>query len=299
MTGNREGEGPHCTVVIPAFNEKDGIAAAVKDIDAALRAGGLTFEIIVVDDGSTDGTAEVAERAPCRLIRCKMNGGYGSALKRGIATARSNLIIITDADGTYPATRIPELVARAQDWDMVVGARTTENVHIPFFRRPAKWALTKIASYLCGKRIPDLNSGLRVFRRSDFARFIRIIPNGFSFTTTITMSFLCNGLSVDFVPVDYHKRIGVSKIRPGHAIDFLVIILRVIVLFHPLKVFLPAGAAVFAVGLAKFIYDLFIGNLSETAVLGILGAVIIWSVGLLADQNSRLAVAPEPLQGRD
>lgn len=182
---------------------------------------------------------------------------------------------------------------------MVVGARTTGNVHIPLARRPAKWLLTRIASYLCGRRIPDLNSGLRVFRRDAFARFLRIIPNGFSFTTTITMSFLCNGLSVDFVPVDYHRRVGASKIRPRHALDFLVIILRVIVLFHPLKVFLPAGAILFLVGIGKFVYDIFIGNLSETAVLGVLGAVIIWSVGLLADQNSRLAVAPETFERRD
>lgn len=296
MSG-KVGEGLECSVVIPAFDEKDGIVASVTEIDSVLRAAGLRFEIIVVDDGSTDGTADAAAGAPCRVLRLRMNGGYGSALKRGIAAAASETIVITDADGTYPAQQIPDLLARAKQWDMVVGARTTENVHIPFARRPAKWALTRIASYLAGRRIPDLNSGLRVFKRQDFVRFLRIIPNGFSFTTTITMSFLCNGLSIDFVPIDYRKRVGASKIRPRHALDFLIIILRVMVLFHPLKVFLPLGLGVAVIGVMKFIYDVIIGNLSETAVLCLLGAIIIWSVGLLADQNSRLAVAPERFEG--
>jgi glycosyltransferase involved in cell wall biosynthesis len=294
------GEEPECTVVIPAFNERDGIAGTVVEIERELRAAGVRFEILVVDDGSTDGTAEVAATTPCRVLRSKVNCGYGASLKRGIAAARSDLIVITDADGTYPANRIPELLGRAKEADMVVGARTGELVHIPFNRRPAKWLLTRLSSYLCGKPIPDLNSGLRVFRRRHFAQFLRIIPDGFSFTTTITLSFLCNGLAVDFVPIDYRRRVGQSKIRPKHVYDFLIIILRVSVLFNPLKVFLPTGMFLFAIGIVKFGYDLFVvGNLSETAVLCTLGAVIIWSVGLLADQNSRLAVNPAPFEARE
>jgi glycosyltransferase involved in cell wall biosynthesis len=157
----------------------------------------------VVDDGSSDGTADAVAGLPCRVIRSKTNCGYGASLKRGIREARSDLILITDADGTYPATHFASLVARAAESDMVVGARTGGNVHIPNARRPAKWLITKLASYLCGKSIPDLNSGLRVFRRHHFAQFLRIIPNGFSFTTSISLGFLCNGLSVEYVPIDY------------------------------------------------------------------------------------------------
>jgi glycosyltransferase involved in cell wall biosynthesis len=296
----RRADGPDCTVVIPAFNEHGGIASSVAEIAQALGSAGLRHEIVVIDDGSTDGTAAAASQTPCRVIRSKTNCGYGASLKKGIAAAHSDVIVITDADGTYPANRISELVARAREADMVVGARTGEAVHIPWARRPAKWLLTRLSGYLCGKPIPDLNSGLRVFRKRDFHRFARIVPNGFSFTTTMTLAYLCNGLSVDYVPIDYRKRVGNSKIRPGHAYDFLILILRVIVLFNPLKVVLPVGSFLAVIGLIKFGYDLFIGsNLSETAVLCSLGAIIIWSVGLLADQNSRLAVSPEPVERGD
>jgi hypothetical protein len=139
-----------------------------------------------------------------------------------------------------------------------------------------------------------------VFRRHHFAQFLRIIPNGFSFTTSISLSFLCNGLSVDYVPIDYRRRVGKSKVRPHHVYDFIIVILRVIVFFNPLKVFVPVAGFLSIVGVVKLLYDLFrVGNLSETAVLCLLGAVIIGSVGLLADQNSRIALNPEPFEVRD
>jgi len=241
-----------------------------------------------VDDGSTDRTAEEAGRADCRLLRLPRNRGYGAALKHGIAHAHAELVVITDADGTYPADVIPKLVAEARDYDMVVGARTGENVHVSVARAPAKWFLRVLASYLAGSHIPDLNSGLRVMRRKQVQAYSRILPSGFSFTTTITLALLCTERTVLYVPVDYRKRTGTSKIRPSHAYHFLILILRAIVLFNPLKVFLPLGALAFVVGLAKFIYDVTLDNLSETAVMGLLAAVIIWSVGLLADQSARL-----------
>jgi glycosyltransferase involved in cell wall biosynthesis len=303
MTAKEEGDPatrPDFTVVIPAYNERTGIASTVEEIDRELRSAGQRFEILVVDDGSTDGTSEAVAGLPCRLLRSKTNCGYGAALKKGIAAAHTDLIAIADADGTYPAAHLATLVSRVADTDMVVGARTGGDVHIPNARRPAKWLITKLASYLCGKSIPDLNSGLRVFRRRDFARFARIIPDGFSFTTTISLSFLCNGLSVDYVPIDYRRRIGKSKVRPHHLYDFIIVILRVIVLFNPLKVFVPVAGFLFAIGIVKFLIDLFtVSNLSETAVLCILGSVIIGSVGLLADQNSRIALNPEPFETRE
>ncbi len=279
---------PELTVVVPAYNEEGAVAETVREIDRVLRARGITHEILVVDDGSTDGTFAAASQAPCRVLRQPRNRGYGAALKRGCLEAKSALVCITDADGTYPNADIPELLALAKDAEMVVGSRTTPNVAIPLVRRPAKWFIARLASYLAGRDIPDLNSGLRIFRRRRALQFARILPDGFSFTTTITLAHLCNGFEVAYRPIDYKKRIGTSKIRARHAYDFTLLILRAVVLFNPLKVFLPLGAAMFAVGAAKFVYDVTKDNLSESAVMCLLGAIIVWCVGLLADQNTRL-----------
>ncbi len=284
---------PEITVVIPAYNEENAVAAEVRHLNEVLDATGLSYEIIVVDDGSIDATAARAESERCRLVRQPRNMGYGASLKRGFREARSELVVITDADGTYPAEAIPDLVAAAGDHDMVVGSRTGENVHIPIERRPAKWFLRVLASYLAGFRIPDLNSGLRVIRREHVRRFAHILPNGFSFTTTITLALLCNDMSVGYLPIDYKKRIGDSKIRPSHAYRFLLLILRVMMLFNPLKIFLPLGALVGAVGLGKLVYDIRLQNLSESAVMCLIAALLIWCVGLLADQNSRLGMDRE------
>lgn len=285
------------TVVIPAFNEEGAIADQVHSVARVLEQAGRKFEIIVVDDGSSDQTAERAKSTPCRLIRQPKNLGYGAALKRGIAAARSELILITDADGTYPSESIPELLARASDADMVVGSRTGSKVEWPLIRRPARWFLRRLASYLAERDIPDLNSGLRVFRRSHALRFARILPSGFSFTTTITLALLCNEYRVDYVPINYLKRVGSSKIRPIDAWNFLLLIVRAMVLFNPLRIFLPVGFFLFLAGIAKFVYDITKDNLSESAVMGILGAILVWSFGLLADQNSRLGLERRPWDG--
>ncbi len=277
------------SVVIPAFNEGPHVGAQVRAVDAALRATGWEYELIVVDDGSRDDTAAEASAAGARVLRKRHNEGYGAALKTGIAASRHGWILITDADGTYPTAAIPKLLARAPLNEMVVGARIGESVHIPLSRRPAKWFLTRLASYLAGVAIPDLNSGLRLMRKPLVQRYEHLLPQGFSFTTTITLSCACNGHAMEFIAIDYGKRLGASKIRPRHAYDFLILILRTIVLFNPLKVFLPLGAVLCVAGLAKFVYDCFLDNLSESAVLALLGALVIWCVGLLADQNARMA----------
>ncbi len=278
------------TVVIPAYNEVDQIGPELRRINDVLKGTGKNYEIIVVDDGSHDGTHEVAEKEKCRLIRQARNMGYGASLKRGIREAKSELIVITDADGTYPPEEIPRLLEAAKDNDMVVGARTGESVHIPLIRRPAKWFLRVLASYLAEFPIPDLNSGLRVIRREQVRRFAHILPSGFSFTTTITLAHLCNEMTIGYLPINYAKRVGASKIKASHAYHFLLLILRVIVLFNPLKVFIPVGAVVFVLGFGKLIYDITLMNLSESAVMCLLTALVIWCVGLLADQNSRFGV---------
>ncbi|MDH5316588.1 MAG: glycosyltransferase family 2 protein [Gemmatimonadota bacterium] len=277
------------TVVIPAFNEGAHVAEQVRALDAVMRQTGWRYEIIVVDDGSSDDTATAADSAGVRVLRRRRNQGYGAALKLGIHRATHGWILITDADGTYPVAAIPQLLEAASRNEMVVGARTGAMVQIPLIRRPAKWFLTKLASYLAGQRLPDINSGLRLMRKSLVLRYEHLLPSGFSFTTTITLAAACNGHSVEYIPIDYHARLGQSKIRPRHAYDFALLILRTIVFFNPLKVFMPLGALLALAGVAKFAYDVTLDNLSESAVLALLGALIVWAVGMLADQNARLA----------
>jgi len=275
------------SVVVPAYDEETGIEACLAELREVLAGLERESELIVVNDGSTDRTAERARAAGARVIDLPENRGYGAALKAGIDAARFEMIVITDADGTYPAKEIPALLERAVQYDMVVGARTGSNIAIPIERRPAKWLLTKLASYLANRPIPDLNSGLRVMKRHHVKRFEHLLPSGFSFTTSITLASLCSDLLVAYHPIDYRERSGQSKIRPTHAIEFAILILRTIVYFNPLRVFLPLGAFFFLGGTAKFIYDLYIGNLSETALLGFLGGTLLWAVGLLSDQIAR------------
>lgn len=276
------------SVIIPAFNEGGHIAGQIRSIREVLEASDWVYEIVVVDDGSSDDTGANAAEEGVRVLQHRHNMGYGAALKRGIAEARYGWILITDADGTYPSSAIPRILERAPQSEMVVGARTGKMVNVPIVRRPAKWFLGRLASYLAGRQLPDLNSGMRLMRKDLIDAYLHLLPSGFSFTTTITLASACNDHHVTYVPIEYHARLGESKIRARHAYDFLVLILRTIVFFNPLKVFIPLGLLLAFVGLAKFAYDLTLGNLSETALLGMLGALIIWSVGLLADQNARI-----------
>jgi glycosyltransferase involved in cell wall biosynthesis len=277
------------SVVIPAFNEGTYVATQIRAVADAMTGTGWQYEIIVVDDGSTDGTGPAALAEGVRVLRNRRNRGYGASLLRGIAVATFEWILIIDADGTYPAAAIPELLALADTHEMVVGARVTKQRSIPMVRRPAKWFLTWLASYLARRRLPDLNSGLRLIRKDLVESYRYLLPSGFSFTTTITLAATSNDHEITFVPVDYHARVGSSKIRAGHAFDFVLLVLRIIVFFNPLRVFIPLGALMAAVGLAKFVYDLTLQNISESALLGLLGALIVWTVGLLADQNTRIA----------
>ena len=275
-------------VIIPAFNEHEGVGPTLDRVHRALALIPWTHEVIVVDDGSTDATAEQAALHGGRVIRLPENRGYGAALKTGILKSRSEYVMIIDADGTYPPEMMAALVAAVENADMAVGARAPGDRSIARRRRLAKLFLGRLASYLAGTRIPDLNSGLRLMRRSTLMPFLHILPSGFSFTTTITLALLCNDYRVVYVPVVCAPRVGVSKLRAREFTTFVMLVLRTVVLFNPLKVFLPAGAGLFSIGMVKLAYDLYLWNLSDSAVMMFLAAIILWSVGLLADMIARV-----------
>ncbi len=280
------------SVVTPAYNEQGAVRDTVNDVRTHLEPLGIPYEIIVVDDGSSDNTRAEAIASGAKVDWNEVNSGYGAALKRGVRQAAHEYVAILDADGTYPARYLPDMLAECRKQDMVVGDRGAAMKNVPLIRRPAKYMLNKLASFLAERRLNDLNSGLRVFRRSELVPFLPLLPQTFSFTTTITLCMSCNGKRMIYTPIEYGRRVGKSKIRPVDFLNFIILVLRVIVLFNPLRVFIPLGLGFLLIGVAKLIYDIFIGNLSETTIFALLAAIMIWSLGLIADMISRLHLRP-------
>lgn len=287
------------TIVVPAFNEELGISGVVDRL-CGLELG-VPTEVLVVEDGSTDGTGQAlrqleAKHERLRVVHHPHNLGYGAALKTGFTEARHDVVVITDADGTYPEDRIVDLLARIDEGaEMAVGARRGADVHIPLIRRPAKAVLRLLASYLAGFAIPDLNSGLRAFRRELVLAYRPILPDGFSFTTTITLASLTNRHRVDWVDISYAPRSGRSKIKPiRDTLGFASLIVRTVIYFNPLKVFYPVVFSLSLVFAAFLYHDLFLEpepNLGDKTVLVFVLLVQLLSVGLLADlieKKSRL-----------
>jgi glycosyltransferase involved in cell wall biosynthesis len=285
---------PSLSVVVPAFNEERAVGTEVTMLRGVFEKAGWPFEIIVVDDGSSDETADSAESAGARVLRHRVNRGYGAALKTGIRAAKGNVICITDADGTYPPEALPKLVsllAEGQN-DMVVGARVGPQAQIPLLRRPAKWVLNRLAELVAEEPIPDLNSGQRVFWRKAALRFFSLLPDGFSFTTTITLAMLSNGYQVRYEPVGYAKRVGRSKIHPiRDTLGFTGLILRIALYFAPLKIFLPLSGLLLLIALAWGLVSKFVlGSLADVStVLLVLAAVQVAVVGLMAELINRRA----------
>jgi glycosyltransferase involved in cell wall biosynthesis len=280
------------SIIVPAYNEAQGITGVLTTLNEVAAQSGLDVEILVVDDGSQDGTAEVVRRIPnIRVLSHPRNHGYGAALKTGIRNARGRIVCLVDADGTYPCAMIPQLVRQARAGaDMVVGARIGENVKIPRNRVFAKWVIGQFANSVAGCRIPDINSGLRVIDRSVVLRFLKLLPDGFSFTTTITLGMLSNGYRVDYVPIDYHQRIGRSKIRPiRDTLNFVQLIFRIGLYFTPLKIFFTLGAMIALLGIAWGTFTaVVLGQLADVStVIIMMTALQVWMLGLLAELINR------------
>jgi glycosyltransferase involved in cell wall biosynthesis len=275
----------HTSIVIPAFNEAVSIASVVRDLATAAR----WLEILVVDDGSTDGTGEQATAAGARVIRHPYNKGNGAAVKTGIRHATGAFVLIMDADGQHPPADAARLVSHLGEYDLVIGARSA-HTQASTIRRAGNGVLNGIASYLTERPIPDLTSGFRAARRECLLEFLHLLPNGFSTPTTTTLAFLKAGYSVRFEPIEAAQRAGASKIRLGSdGVRFLLILLKVITIFSPLRIFLPISALSFAVGALYAVWTIFTqSHVTNSSVLLILFSVVIFLVGLVSEQISSL-----------
>jgi len=273
------------SIVIPAFNEATSIASVVGD----LRSAGSWHEILVVDDGSTDETSARASAGGARVIRHPYNKGNGAAVKTGIRHATGAYVLIVDADGQHRPSDAVRLVAQLHDYDLVVGARSAQS-QADAVRRLGNSILNWIASYLTEQPIPDLTSGFRAARRDQLLEFLHLLPNGFSTPTTTTLAFIKAGYSVRFEAVEAARRQGTSKIRLGSdGVGFLLILLKVITIFSPLRIFLPISAAAFLLGAAYAVWTIVTqSHVTNSSVLLILLSVVIFLVGLVSEQISSL-----------
>lgn len=284
------------SVVLPVYNERGHLRAEIDRIRLALEESPYSFEIIVVDDGSDDGSETDLPAIPgIRLIRHSQNRGAGAARRTGTTAARGRVVVWTDVDMTYPNDEIPMLVKELDGFDHVVGARRTEEGTRRIVRVPAKWFIRKLASYLVETDIPDLNSGLRAFRRDVAMQYVHHLPAGFSCVTTLTMSFLANGYQVKYVPIDYSPRAGTSKFHWWRDTKrYLLQVVRMTLSYNPLKVFLPLGAVLLLLGLGKLVYDLVDADfrVAINTLLILLAALQAITVGLLADLVVRATKPP-------
>lgn len=282
------------TIIVPAYNEANGIGAFLDNLYRVVEENKeWNASIVVVDDGSTDDTAEVLKRYPhVTVLTHKQNRGYGAALKTGIAHCEDDFIAIIDADMSYKAEDIFRLAQYMERNDMVVGVRGRAGGGMEFFKRIARWIICTLSNFLTKRKIPDLNSGLRIMDRSVVEKFTFLLPDGFSFTSTITLAMLTNHYYVHYEPIDYLRRVGKSKISPAKDFSrFIYLILTTILCFHPIRIFFPVS--VFFVGLAMFIlfFTLFFTEKvwDITTVLIFLTGVNLFATGLVAELIVRLS----------
>ena len=274
------------SIVIPVYNEDSVIIDTIDQINAILESHDHEYEIIVVNDGSTDNTKILLKhRKDINLISRIDNRGYGYSLKEGIENSKGDRILIIDADGSYPINTIPMLIKESADYEMVIGERTGKNVSINIFNKTAKLILRCLIFFLTSKWIKDINSGLRIFNKQLVLKYWSIIPDGFSFTTTITVAALIQNVSLKYISIDYYKRIGSSKIRPVRDfISFIILVIRVISFFKPLRIFIPISEIFFIATIMRAARDIIMFNSIETlSILLFILSLQTFFFGLLAD----------------
>lgn len=276
------------SILIPVYNEEKIVEKTIEDLKLFLNIREYVSEIIVINDGSTDKTKEIIEKIEgIKVINHPYNKGYGASLKTGARSAQYDWLLFYDGDGQFNPQYISDLLKYTDKYEMVVGVRQGANT-TPWIRKPGKTLLRWVANFLVEKKIPDLNCGFRLIKKDKLLQFAHILPNGFSLTTTITLAFFKEGLDIKYIPVEMEKRVGKSSVRPKDAVTTFILICRVILLFSPLKIFLPISATLFAGGSIFFIWDLATLNVNDTTILLFLSAIMIFFFGLLADQISSL-----------
>jgi hypothetical protein len=273
------------TVIVPALNEAGAIGQVVRDLTARYPE----HEILVIDDGSTDDTGDVAASAGAHVIRHDWNRGYGESLKTGCRHARGEVVVCFDGDGQHNAEDVQRLVDEIGPYDMVVGTRSHDSP-APLIRRPGKFVLTAFADFLAGVKIADVNSGLRAFKRDVILRYLHLMPTGFSFSTTSTFAMLKSGRPVKWVPIKTKRRIGTSSVsQVRHGLQTLLLMLRLTTLFEPLKVFLPVSGVFMLVAIAFLIANLLAGRtVPQTSVIMSVSSIMVFLMGLVMDQVAAL-----------
>ena len=274
------------SVIIPVYNEEKAIGSVIDDINREMKKSGHPYEIIVVDDASSDRSAEVAKEKKARVIQRKINGGSGASRKTGIKNAAGEIIVMLDGDGTYDASSIPEMLSYFPEYAQVNGARTSEKGTYKVLRFTAKWLIRKLACYLAGTNIPDLNTGLKAFKKDVMAKYLWVIPNGFSCVTSMTLAFLVNDHPVKYIPTKYFKRIGKSKFRPFRdTVNYLQAVIRMITFFNPLKVFIPTGLFLFFAGVFILLFSYFFTDkvMDITTVILFVSSLQTLAIGMLAE----------------
>jgi len=274
------------SIVIPVYNEEKAVKETIDSIKKIINhIKGYSYEIITIDDCSKDKSGEILDKIDgIKVLHNKPNRGYGASLKRGIEEADGDWILIIDADGTYSPESIQSLVKYIGTYDMVVGARSSKNLNIPLVRIIPKWFLNKFAGFLVRKKIPDLNSGLRIFNKEKCLEFWKMYPDKFSFTSTITMAFLSKEYQIKYIPIDYFKRKGKSSVSPFDFYNFNNLLLRLTLLFNPIKIFSTISVSLVLIAIAVAIYSIyFLGQLMDvTVILLMLSALQIFLFGLIA-----------------
>jgi polyisoprenyl-phosphate glycosyltransferase len=278
------------SIIVPAYNEEEALPGDLEVIIKTMEASRWDWELIVVDDGSKDRTAEIAAGFDkVKLLKHRENRGGGFARNTGIKAATGDVVLVTDGDGTYPNQDIPALLEKMEeeDLDMVVGARTKEAGTMRFLRMRAKWFIRKLAEWLSGFTIPDLNSGLRAMKKDVFVQFKEILPWGHSWVSTITLAMLSTGFSVGFMEIDYYPRKGTSTFHPlKDTYNYITLVIRTVTWFNPLKVFFPTALLIIAAGLVKLVVDSILYGyfrVTGTTVIVLLVGIQLVALGLIAD----------------
>ena len=274
------------TVILPAFNEEPFVASVIEKTKQTLSQWSQSWEVIVVDDGSTDRTAQIAADASVKILRHDENLGYGASIRDGIKAADGEWIAILDADGSYDPSLLLELLECLPQYDQVNGARNSEQGSLKFLRTPTKWAIRRLAEWVSGRKIPDLNTGFKVFKRNIAMRYLWVLPEGFSCSTSLTLAFLCNGYRVKYIAIPYRKREGKSKFHPVRdTLNYILTIIRMMTFFRPLRIFLPVAFAFGGIAVIKGLFSIFTSEsgLHDADVILAVAAVLIFSLGLLAD----------------